>query len=61
MRIAIWLLAAITLTAACGSDAPPTTANSVATAPVEAPATPAPTAVAPPPAPPPPPPPGAAP
>ncbi|MDE0579306.1 MAG: glutaminyl-peptide cyclotransferase [bacterium] len=45
MRIAIWLLAAITLTAACGSDAPPTTANSVATAPVEAPASPSPTAI----------------
>ena len=45
MRIAIWLVAAVALFAACGTNAPPPAATSATTAPVEAPASPAPTAL----------------
>ncbi|MCY3631875.1 MAG: glutaminyl-peptide cyclotransferase [bacterium] len=46
MKIAIWLLAAVALFAACSSDTPTPAATSATTAPVETPVSPAPTAVA---------------
>ncbi|MXZ85839.1 MAG: phosphate-binding protein, partial [Acidimicrobiia bacterium] len=46
IRIAIWLVAAVALFAACGTDAPTPEAAPGASTPVEAPATPAPTALA---------------
>ena len=45
LKAALWLLAAVALCAACGSDAPPPAATSVTTTPLEAPVSPAPTAV----------------